>query len=85
MSNKEFYETELTELPPDYNIDKKAIAEGFRYFWASNQITGFKRDKSGNYVRDEDGKLIAYRTSKARVMDTGWFNFKNENNYTEDE
>lgn len=79
MNTNEFYETELTDLPPDYNsIDKKAINEGFQYFWASNQITGFKRDKDGNYVRDENGKLIAYRTSKARVMNTGWFNFKAE-------
>jgi hypothetical protein len=74
----EYYETELTDLPPDLRIDKKAIADGFQYFWASNQITGFKRDKDGNYVRDENGKLIAYRTSKARVMNTGWFNFKSE-------
>lgn len=82
MSTNEYYETELTDLPPDYNsIDKKAIADGFHYFWANNQITGFKRDKNGNYVRDEDGKLIAYRTSKARVMNTGWFNFKSESNY----
>ena len=79
MSTHEYYETELTDLPPDYNsIDKKAIHDGFHYFWQSNQITGFKRDKNGNYVRDENGKLIAYRTSKARVMNTGWFNFKSE-------
>ena len=83
--NEEHHELSLTDLPPDLRIDKKAIDEGFRYFWASNQITGFKRDKYGEYVRDEDGNLIAYRTSKARVMDTSWFNFKNENNYNEDE
>ncbi len=81
MSTNEFYETELTELPPDYRIDKKAIADGFQYFWANNQITGFKRDKNGEYVRDENGKLIAYGISKAGGMNTGWFNFKNENNY----
>ena len=28
-----------------------------------------------------NGNLIAYRTSKQRVMNTGWFNFKNENSY----
>jgi len=78
MSTHEYYETELTDLPPDLRIDKKAIADGFHYFWANNQITGFKRDKHGEYVRDENGNLIAYRTSKARVMNTGWFNFKSE-------
>ena len=77
--SEEYQELSLTDLPPDYNsIDKKAIHDGFQYFWASNQITGFKRDKNGIYVRDENGKLIAYRTSKARVMNTGWFNFKSE-------
>jgi len=79
--SEEYQELSLTDLPPDLRIDKKAIADGFHYFWANNQITGFKRDKNGEYVRDENGKLIAYRTSKARVMNTGWFNFKNENNY----
>jgi hypothetical protein len=83
--NEEHHELSLTDLPPDLRIDKKAIDEGFRWFWANNQITGFKRDKYGEYVRDEDGNLIAYRTSKARVMNTGWFAFKNENNYNEDE
>jgi hypothetical protein len=79
--SEEYQELSLTDLPPDLRIDKKAIADGFHYFWANNQITGFKRDANGEYVRDENGNLIAYRTSKARVMNTGWFNFKNENNY----
>ena len=79
--SEEYQELSLTDLPPDLRIDKKAIADGFHYFWANNQITGFKRDKNGEYVRDENGNLIAYRTSKARGMNTGWFNFKNENNY----
>ena len=79
--SEEYQELSLTDLPPDLRIDKKAIADGFHYFWANNQITGFKRDKNGEDVRDENGNLIAYRTSKARVMNTGWFNFKNENNY----
>ena len=76
--SEEYQELSLTELPPDYRIDKKAIHEGFQYFWSNNQITGFKRDKNGDYVRDENGNLIAYRTSKARVMNTGWFNFKSQ-------
>ena len=75
------WDIELTALPLDVKVDKKAIDKGFHYFWNNNQITGFKRDKKGEYVRDEDGKLIAYRTSKQRVMNTGWFNFKNEKNY----
>jgi hypothetical protein len=79
--SEEYQELSLTDLPPDLRIDKKAIADGFHFFWSNNQITGFKRDKNGEYVRDENGNLIAYRTSKARVMNTGWFNFKNENNY----
>ena len=79
--SEEYQELSLTDLPPDLRIDKKAIADGFHFFWSNNQITGFKRDKNGEYVRDENGNLIAYRTSKARVMNTGWFNFKNENSY----
>lgn len=79
--SEEYQELSLTDLPPDLRIDKKAIADGFHFFWSNNQITGFKRDKNGEYVRDENGNLIAYRTSKARVMNTGWFNFKSEKNY----
>jgi hypothetical protein len=75
------WDIELTDLPLDVRVDKKAIDKGFHYFWNNNQITGFKRDKNGEYVRDENGNLIAYRTSKQRVMNTGWFNFKNEKNY----
>ena len=73
---------EVSDLPFDWSsIDQKALNEGYRYFWNSCQITGFKRDKNGNYVRDEDGNLIAHRTDKQRTMDDTWFNFKSENNY----
>tara|TARA_B100001939_G_scaffold285553_1_gene255418 strand:+ start:138 stop:377 length:240 start_codon:yes stop_codon:yes gene_type:complete len=74
MSAHEFYETELTDIPWDTKIDQKALHEGCRHFWSNSEITGFKRDKNGEYVRDEDGKLIAYRTNKQRVMTKDWFN-----------
>ena len=79
----DYLEIEWNNVPV-VPVDHQAIHDGFRYFWGNNQITGFKRDKNGNYVRDEYGNLIAYRTSRARVMNTGWFNFKNENNYESD-
>ena len=68
------WDIELTDLPLDVRVDKKAIDKGFHYFWNNNQITGFKRDKNGNYVRDEDGNLIAHRTNKQRQLPRGWFN-----------
>ena len=74
------YLEDWIDVPVVY-VDQKAINDGFNYFWSNNQITGFKRDANGAYVRDEDGNLIAYRTSKPRVMNTGWFNFKSESNY----
>ena len=80
MNTEDYYEIEWNDVPV-VPVDHKALNDGFRYFWNNNQITGFKRDANGEYVRDEDGNLIAYRTSKQRVMNTGWFNFKNENNY----
>ena len=81
--SEEYLEAEWSDVPV-VPMDHQALHEGFRYFWSNNQITGFKRDKNGNYVRDEDGNLIAYRTSKPRVMHTGWFNFKNESNYIDE-
>ena len=83
MSTEDYYEDGWINIPTK-PIDHKAIHDGFRYFWNNYQITGFKRDKNGEYVRDEEGNLIAYRTSKPRVMNTGWFNFKNQNNYTDE-
>jgi len=66
---------EITDLPFDWSgLDHKAIREGFDWFFSNNQITGFKRDKFGRYVRDEHGKLIAHRTSKKRYLPRAWFN-----------
>jgi hypothetical protein len=56
------------------SIDHEAIREGFDYFFAQNQVTGFKLDKNGDYVRTEDGRLVAYRTSTARNLPSCWFN-----------
>ena len=78
--SEEYLEAEWNDVPV-VPVDHQALHDGFRYFWSNYQITGFKRDKNGEYVRDEEGNLIAYRTSKPRVMNTGWFNFKNEKNY----
>ena len=78
--SEEYLEVEWNDVPV-VPVDHQALHDGFRHFWSNYQITGFKRDKNGEYVRDEDGNLIAYRTSKPRVMNTGWFNFKNEKNY----
>jgi hypothetical protein len=71
---------EPTDLPL-FNwgeVDHEAIKTGFDFFYTNNQITGFKMDASGNYVRDEDGKLIAYRTSKQRHQPKSWFNNYNQ-------
>jgi hypothetical protein len=67
---------EPTDLPSvDWKmVDVEAIRDGWNYFYASNQITGFKLDKNGNYERDKDGKLIAFRTNKRRVLPSTWFN-----------
>lgn len=73
MNYKEYYETGLTDVPWDIKIDQKALHDGCCRFWGNTEITGFKRDKNGEYVRDEDGKLIAYRTNKQRVMAKDWF------------
>ena len=81
--SEEYLETEWSDVPVT-PIDHQALHEGFRYFWNNYQITGFKRDKNGEYVRDEDGNLIAYRTSKPRVMNTSWFLFKNGSNYIDE-
>ncbi len=81
--SEEYLETEWSDVPVT-PIDHQALHDGFRYFWNNYQITGFKRDKNGEYVRDEDGNLIAYRTSTPRVMNTSWFNFKNESNYIDE-
>ena len=71
----ETWEQTSVEVPWDLSsIDHKALHEGCRHFWSNCQITGFKRDKNGEYVREEDGKLIAYRTDKQRVMTKDWFN-----------
>jgi len=73
--SENYAEFEPSDLPLDYSlIDHAAIKRGFDFFYANNQITGFKMDASGNYVRDQDGKLIAYRTSKQRHQPKSWFN-----------
>ena len=55
----ENYELSVTDLPFDWSsVDHSAIASGWNKFWSECEITGFKRDKNGNYVRDEDGKLF---------------------------
>ena len=65
---------EMTDLPFDWSgIDHKAINEGWYYFWGNNQVTGFKTDKKGKYVRDEFGKLVAYRTSRERKLPKTWY------------
>lgn len=71
----EEYETSVTDLPFNWSsIDHNAIAVGWNKFWADTEITGFERDKNGNYVRDAEGKLIAYRTGKQRQLPKCWFN-----------
>jgi hypothetical protein len=71
----ENYELSVTDLPFDWSsVDHNAIANGWNKFWSECEITGFKRDKNGNYVRDEDGNLIAHRTNKQRQLPRGWFN-----------
>jgi len=48
----EEYETSVTDLPFNWSsIDHNAIAIGWNKFWADTEITGFQRDKNGNYVR----------------------------------
>ena len=75
MKNNEINNIEVVEEPFDWSgLDHKAIREGFDWFFSNNQITGFKRDKFGRYVRDEHGKLIAHRTSKKRYLPRVWFN-----------
>lgn len=77
--NKHFdINEEITDLSFAYGgIDHKAIYDGFHYFWSNNQVTGFKTDKNGKYVRDEFGNLVAYRTSKARKRPVAWFQSSN--------
>ena len=76
MSENYYGNFEPTDLPSvDWkSVDVEAIRDGWNYFYASNQITGFKLDKNGNYERDADGKLIAFRTNKRRVLPSTWFN-----------
>jgi hypothetical protein len=75
MNNIEEYEASVTDLPFNWSsIDHNAIAIGWNKFWADTEITGFQRDKNGNYVRDAEGKLIAYRTDKQRQLPKCWFN-----------
>ena len=74
MSEK-YVEFEPTDFVFDWSsIDHDEVKKGFDFFYANNQITGFKRDENGNYVRYQDGNLIAYRTSKQRHQPKSWFN-----------
>ena len=77
-SEPSYYVTEnfeQTDLPFDWSgVQHDEIKRGFDFFYSNNQITGFKLDENGNYVRDQDGKLIAYRTSKQRHQPKSWFN-----------
>ena len=73
--NDKYADFEPTDLPFDWSgVDHEEIKRGFDFFYANNQITGFKMDENGNYVRDQDGNLIAYRTSKQRHQPKSWFN-----------
>ena len=72
---------------PDHTADEKALLQSIcdqacavpetsnikrLDFFCSPQL--IKMDENGNYVRDQDGKLIAYRTSKQRHQPKSWFN-----------
>ena len=66
---------EITDLPFDWSgIDHKAISDGWYHFWGNTQITAFKTNSQGKYVRDEDGKLIPFRTSIPRKLPKTWYN-----------
>ena len=66
---------EITDCPPDWtNIDHKAIADGWYHFWGNTQITAFKTNNKGKHVRDEEGNLIPFRTSKPRKLPKTWYN-----------
>ncbi len=73
--NETYADFEPTDLPFDWSgVDHDEIKRGYDFFYSNNQITGFKMDEKGDYVRDQDGKLIAYRTSKQRHQPKSWFN-----------